>query len=199
MMARKFSDKEREAVRRNIMDEGRTLFARHGVRKTTIDDIARAAEIGKGTVYLFFPSKEDLVFELIREEYQAYGVLVDRLDQLPVVTTDDVKAALHELFVMLGRSPLLHTLYDSGESDEISRILSKEKQSEHEQDEECFFNELFEVLKKKGITPKHGPEVIRGLFHVVWLAIMNRETTYGNNPVVDELLIGMVCRELIDE
>lgn len=195
-MARKFSEEEREAVRRKIMDESRTLFARHGVRKTTIDDIARASDIGKGTVYLFFPSKEDLVFELIREEYQAYGVLVGRLDELPVVTADDVKEALRELFVMLGRSPLLQTLYDSGESDEISRILSREKQVEHEHDEECFFNELFEVLRNKGYSPEHGPEVIRGLFHVVWLAVMNKERIYGDTPVVEELLIDMLSREM---
>ena len=195
-MARKFSEDDRAEVRRKIMQECRTLFARHGVRKTTIDDIARAAEIGKGTVYLFFPSKEDLVFELIQEEYRAYGVLVDRLDKLPVVTPGDVKEALRELFVMLGRSPLLQTLYDSGESDEISRILSKEKQSEHEQDEECFFNELFEVLRNKGYSPKHGPEVIRGLFNVVWLAVMNKERIYADTPVVEDLLIDMLSREI---
>lgn len=198
-MARKFSEEEREEVRRKIMREGRALFARHGVRKTSVDDLVQATGIGKGTFYLFFPSKEDLVFELIREEYQAYGVLVDRLDKKPEITGDDVKDALRELFEMLSRSPLLHTLYDSGESDEISRILSKEKQAEHEQGEECFFNELFEALAKKGITPRHGPVVIRGLFHVVWLAIINKERTYGDNPVVDELLIGMICREIMGQ
>jgi AcrR family transcriptional regulator len=198
-MARKFSEEEREAVRRKIMQEGRTLFALHGVKKTSVDDLVRASGIGKGTFYLFFPSKEDLVFELIREEYQAYGILVKRLDEKADVTPADVKGALRELFDMLSRSPLLQTLYDSGESEEISRILSKEKQTEHQQDEECFFNELFDALRKKGITPRHGPEVIRGLFNVVWLAIMNKNRIYGNAPVVDELLIDMVCRELTGE
>ena len=198
-MAKKFSDVEREEVRKNIIGEGRELFARHGVKKTTMDDIARATGIGKGTVYLFFPSKEDLLFELIQQDYQAYGVLVDRLGKKHELTTDDVKGAIRELFELLAQSPLLRTLYDSGESEQISRILSKDKLKEHEQDEECFINELFDVLRKNGFTPRHEPEVIQGLFHVVWLAVMNKERIYGDTPVVEDLLVDMLCREITGE
>jgi len=198
-MTKRFSSEDRDEVRRRIMEEGRALFARHGVRKTTMDDIAKAASIGKGTVYLFFPSKDDLVFELIREEYKAYGMLIGRLERTPKIDRADIQEALRELFEMLGKSPLLHTLHDTGESEEISRVLSKEKLTEHEQDEACFLRELFDVLRRKGFQPRHGPEVVQGLFHVVWLAIMNKERTYGDNPVVDELMIDMLCRELTGE
>ncbi len=198
-MAKKFSDIEREEVRKNIMGEGRELFARHGVKKTTMDDIARATGIGKGTVYLFFPSKEDLLFELIQQDYQAYGILVDRLGKKHKLAAADVKEAIRELFEVLSKSPLLRTLYDSGESEQISRILSTDKLNEHERGEECFLNELFDVLRAKGFTPRHEPEVIQGLFQVVWLAVMNREGTYGDNAIVDDLLIDMLCREITGE
>lgn len=42
------------------------LFARYGFKKTSIDDIARAAGIGKGSVYLHFASKEELFAEFMR-------------------------------------------------------------------------------------------------------------------------------------
>jgi AcrR family transcriptional regulator len=41
------------------------LFAAQGVDLTTIDDITGAADLGKGTFYRYFPSKDDLVLELI--------------------------------------------------------------------------------------------------------------------------------------
>ncbi len=41
------------------------LLARYGYRKMTIDDVAREAGIGKGTVYLHFRSKEELVLSHI--------------------------------------------------------------------------------------------------------------------------------------
>jgi AcrR family transcriptional regulator len=44
-----------------ILDAADRLLARFGYRKMTIDDLAREAGIGKGTVYLHFRSKEDVV------------------------------------------------------------------------------------------------------------------------------------------
>ena len=44
-----------------ILDAADRLLARFGFRKMTIDDLAREAGIGKGTVYLHFRSKEDVV------------------------------------------------------------------------------------------------------------------------------------------
>jgi AcrR family transcriptional regulator len=43
-----------------ILDAMERLLARYGYRKTTVDDLAREAGIGKGTVYLHFPSKEEV-------------------------------------------------------------------------------------------------------------------------------------------
>ena len=43
-----------------ILDAALKLFSQYGYRRTSIDDIARAAEIAKGTVYLSFNSKEEI-------------------------------------------------------------------------------------------------------------------------------------------
>ena len=48
-----------------ILDAGDRLLARYGYRKMTIDDLAKEAGIGKGTVYLHFTSKEDVVLSSI--------------------------------------------------------------------------------------------------------------------------------------
>jgi AcrR family transcriptional regulator len=47
-------------VRDAILDAAERLLAHYGYKKTTIDDLAREAGIGKGTVYLHFPSKEEV-------------------------------------------------------------------------------------------------------------------------------------------
>ena len=48
------------AVREAILDGIERLLARYGYKKTTMDDLAREAGIGKGTIYLYFPSKEEV-------------------------------------------------------------------------------------------------------------------------------------------
>lgn len=46
--------------RNRILDAAQSLFVRYGVKRTSIDDVARESGIAKGTVYLSFKSKAEL-------------------------------------------------------------------------------------------------------------------------------------------
>jgi AcrR family transcriptional regulator len=63
------SFKERVKVEREqeILQAARDVFAERGFEKTSIDDIAERVGIGKGTVYLHFASKEELLIALMRQ------------------------------------------------------------------------------------------------------------------------------------
>ncbi len=50
----------REDTRDVILDASHRLLVRYGYRKMTMDDIAKEAGIGKGTIYLYFRSKEEV-------------------------------------------------------------------------------------------------------------------------------------------
>src|SRR4051812_29048738 len=41
-----------------ILEAARQVFAQKGFRDTSVDEIAQAAGVAKGTVYLYYPSKE---------------------------------------------------------------------------------------------------------------------------------------------
>jgi AcrR family transcriptional regulator len=67
------SPKRKEASahrRRAILDAARTVFAKQGYGKTVVEDIARQADIGKGTLYLYFPSKEQIYLAALLEDAQ---------------------------------------------------------------------------------------------------------------------------------
>ncbi len=51
----------RDDIRDLILDAVDVLLSRYGYRKMTMDDVAREVGIGKGTIYLHFPGKEELV------------------------------------------------------------------------------------------------------------------------------------------
>ncbi len=51
-----------------ILKVSRDLFARFGLKKTTVEEIARFARIGKGTIYHYFESKERIFAEVIEGE-----------------------------------------------------------------------------------------------------------------------------------
>jgi TetR/AcrR family transcriptional regulator, fatty acid metabolism regulator protein len=54
-------DVVKEFREREILDAARKIIARHGIQGTTIDRVAEMANVAKGTIYLYFPSKDDLV------------------------------------------------------------------------------------------------------------------------------------------
>ena len=53
-------ERERNARRQAILQAAREVFARSGYHETTLEEIAREAEFGKGTIYNYFSSKEEL-------------------------------------------------------------------------------------------------------------------------------------------
>lgn len=65
---RKERDKERR--REEILDAAQRVFVEKGLTTATVDDIAIAAELSKGTLYLYFESKEDIYIALMTRGLQ---------------------------------------------------------------------------------------------------------------------------------
>ncbi|NUP12987.1 MAG: TetR/AcrR family transcriptional regulator [Polyangiaceae bacterium] len=55
-----------------ILLEAARAFARFGFKKVSIDEIARGAGVGKGTVYLAAESKEDLYYQVLHREIRSW-------------------------------------------------------------------------------------------------------------------------------
>ncbi|HEY1353480.1 MAG TPA: helix-turn-helix domain-containing protein [Ktedonobacteraceae bacterium] len=52
-----------------ILDAAATLIQRWGYNKTTLDDIARQARVARGTIYLHWKTREELLAALLAREY----------------------------------------------------------------------------------------------------------------------------------
>ena len=87
----------KEAVKDAILDATDRLLARFGYRKMTVEDIATEAGIGKGTIYLHFSSKEEVVLSHIDR-------IVDRLqDRLKEIARSDAPVAERLRLMLLTR------------------------------------------------------------------------------------------------
>jgi AcrR family transcriptional regulator len=92
------SEERRQKVAGAILDAALECFSRAGYERTTVDDIARAADRSIGTVYNYFSSKEDLFLELARRELNAdLGVIGEHLHAAR--SFDEALAALFEYVV----------------------------------------------------------------------------------------------------
>lgn len=59
--------RRKEARPSEIVDAALAAFVERGFAATRLDDVARRAGIGKGTLYLYFPSKEELFKAVVRQ------------------------------------------------------------------------------------------------------------------------------------
>jgi len=87
----------KEVVKDAILDATDRLLARFGYRKMTVEDIAAEAGIGKGTIYLHFNSKEEVVLSHIDR-------IVERLqERLKEIARSDAPAADRLRLMLLTR------------------------------------------------------------------------------------------------
>jgi AcrR family transcriptional regulator len=75
----------RDKKRSEIAQKAIALLAKKGFQATTIQDIADAAGLGKGTIYHYFKTKEEILFvisaELFHEMERSFGVALLRINE----------------------------------------------------------------------------------------------------------------------
>jgi AcrR family transcriptional regulator len=57
-------EREKEQRRNDIIDAAEKVFFKKGLNNSTMDEVAEQAELSKGTLYLYFKSKEEIYFEI---------------------------------------------------------------------------------------------------------------------------------------
>jgi len=80
-------DGRQRAKRERLLVSATRLFVHFGYRKTSMDEVAKAAGLAKGTVYLYYRNKAELVLHAIALEKRAY------LNQLEPLLTAEIEPA----------------------------------------------------------------------------------------------------------
>jgi AcrR family transcriptional regulator len=78
-------ERERRERRQAIIDAAKELFFEKGYQVTTMEDIAAAAELSKGTLYIYFRSKDELYVTIILEGFQ---IIDDQLAEIEGMDMD---------------------------------------------------------------------------------------------------------------
>ena len=69
-MPKIYTDEERTDIRTRLKREANILMLEKGVKKTTVDELVQRTGIPKGTFYLFYPSKEMLLFDCSQDFHE---------------------------------------------------------------------------------------------------------------------------------
>lgn len=66
-MPKTYSEEEKQHIIARLKEEANILMQEKGVKKTTVDELVNRVGIPKGTFYLFYPSKEMLLFDVAQD------------------------------------------------------------------------------------------------------------------------------------
>jgi AcrR family transcriptional regulator len=103
-----------------VLDSAAELLVRWGYQRVTIDEVARHAGIGKGTVYLHFRSKDALfVTVLLRDQRKIVEHLADRMEADPRTVLPGCTMRL--LYEQLVAEPVARSLY-LGDAEVLGRL-----------------------------------------------------------------------------
>ena len=80
-------------VRDRILDESQRLFFKYGVKRVTMDDVAKSLSISKKTLYQSFSDKDQLVEEVTKSHLKQEQIEMEE-------TTKSAQNAIEELFLV---------------------------------------------------------------------------------------------------
>lgn len=119
--------------RDEILEAAVRLFSTYGYHKTTMDQIAREAEVAKGTLYWHFSSKKDLFLGMVQADLERYFLFLEKLrDDQEKTSQEKVETLMNQRF----------TPFNERQS------IMKEVMSHQESIDKEFKKKMFEIRQK---------------------------------------------------
>ncbi|HRF50209.1 MAG TPA: TetR/AcrR family transcriptional regulator [Anaerolineales bacterium] len=199
-MPKAFSDAERDHIRSRLHEAGAQLFAKQGLRKTTIDEIVRAAGISKGAFYRFYDTKEALCLDVL-ETIEA-GLRSRVLTEALVPrwgARAGVARLLNAALTTWDAYPLLRS-FSRADYDLLIRKLPPEKVEAHVANDRAFVKAFNARLRREGIRPKARPALVVNLIRsLFWVGLHRDELGERDYAETMAVLIDLVAGHIVGE
>ncbi len=193
-MPKSFSEQEREYIKKRLKEEATKCLAAYGVRRTTVDEIVKRVNIPKGTFYLFYKSKELLLFEVIQEQQE--NVNRELFETISSISEKELSAEkLTEMvfqFFKKTEEMLFLKLSDVDEMELLKRKLPREIVEEHFQDDINTIERIIALLPTK---KEVDVNVVSTVFHAIYYVTLHKaEIGKQYDEALYTLIYGVVAQ-----
>lgn len=200
-MPRGFTEQEKKNIHLRLLQSGREAFGLYGIKKTSVEDLAKKAGISKGAFYQFFPSKEDLYFAIIRHyetEMQEgmYKLLTEENNNERVL----LKKVLKAIMAQVDTDPFMKRLLGKEEFEYLWQKFTPEQLEIALSADVDFASKLVETWRQKGKLKVDNPRLITGVLRSIFFLFLHKQDI-GEEvfPDVVDLLLDSSIERLIEE
>jgi len=198
-LPKKFSDTEKEYIVKRLKEEALNCISTYGIKKTTVDELVKRVNIPKGTFYLFYDSKELLLFDAINDLHDEVQnqLLKESAGFLEGITIDGLTDFILRVYQQVSSTGLLSIILN-GEMELLMRRLPEAVVKEHLAHDDFSMEQLFRVLPIKG---DKNIEAYSGAFRAIFLTMLHRREI--GEKVFDEalrlMIRGLIIQIMEDE
>ena len=188
-----FSEEQNEILRRDLICEARRCGVSIGMRKTSVEQLADAVGISKGSFYKFFPSKELLFFAVLEDIHtECFSAARASLRETAALSPAD-RAAEAILAACRWLSETRALVFVENDAEFLLRRLPDEVKTAHYHDDETHIRVL---LEGGGLQPRGGIALAAAAIRGLILTVSHQEQIGERYPQVLDILVRGTCREL---
>lgn len=197
-MPKSYSEQERAYIKRRLKEEAAICPAKYGIRHTTVDELVQRVNIPKGTFYLFYASKELLLFDVILEQHEAMEQQIYHAVH-ELASTKFTAKQLTDLFVQFYKTaedyPVLRMI-TSGEVELLARKLPPEVLAAHLTHDTSRVEQLFAALFPHSAVTM-DTDAVTAAFRAIYFSTLHQEEI-GKEHFEDalRLLVGGIISQL---
>lgn len=188
-----FTEEQNETIRRDLIREARRCGVSIGMRKTSVEQLADAVGISKGSFYKFFESKELLFFAVLEGIHTEGFAAAEKSMEANAALPPADRAAEAILAACRWLSETQALVFIENDAEFLLRRLPNEIITEHYHDDEAHIRAL---LERSGLQPRGGTELAAAAVRGLVLTVSHQEQIGALYPQVLEILVRGACMEL---
>ncbi|WP_462412635.1 TetR/AcrR family transcriptional regulator [Neobacillus sp. Marseille-QA0830] len=181
--------------RKMIVDAATKSFSLFGYKATTMDQVAKLANVGKGTIYTFFKNKEELFEEIMSSLVKEMISEAEAVLQPDLPFTENVHRGLYRILEFRSRHQLMIKL--AQEEKEMGTIAVSDMLQHVEDEIIAYIKQKVEAAMTKGAIPKINPEITSFLLLKMYVALLSdweRNHEPLSSDEIAELMKGFLLR-----
>lgn len=159
----------KENKRGEIAAAAQILFAEYGFKSVSIEQIAQHAHIGKGTFYLYYKSKEDVLEDLLREHLLQLHRMAKGIEAQGLPFLDEIHQIVYSVLMYRVNQKLLYKL--SLEARELQTPSAIRAGQWADRELENYLTKRLEEAMDEGILRPMNAQVLAFLIQRVYRAL----------------------------
>lgn len=153
-----------------IVNSARTLFLKYGIKKVSMDEIAKNAGVTKKTVYSYFGSKADLINFFIKEELNNMKKIVEEYQNKSNNFLENVHQGLYKMLTYKEESFFINLLIKEQDSFNVKMLKDSLKNVDGEI--KNFIKQILLQAKDDGYIEVKNIDITTFLIYKMYIALM---------------------------